>query len=620
MKEERKTGRVWRILLTVISLAVVAMATVLACQAVRFFWGMAHPSAEELLNRARSEAGNGHFQEALHLAGEARLARHNDICAAHIEELILAIRAWQDTAIAWEAIQRHMENGKWVWAQQGFTKVSKWDWNTDTAIEHKRRAESVERLLNAYLDMRQTLGNAYSRAEQLAEGRANWEKALADAECEPAMQASVWPMSFEAEFGSGESIQIVAKNTAYTNVWLPLRDAGGAVAAEIADGIAAEQEIRAALAGLAGADILSSPAQACREKIRALHEADLRHKAEQVTEQQSNGYRILRFCPLAENEYHRVWGALDDLAEAEQTVVSNLETVAAMEPGWEQRLQPRLAFATHTDEPLIEEYRKTLENANAALCGSLRNIHLSAFRQMGMDDPSGTPAAIARLTRPGTVQAAMRFIDWSEPPARWGIRETPIPGCAYDEILGCYYTYEFLTGGEEEAKDSLEMSLGDFESKWSFCPVARQARDNYRKLMWFVVFVNADPQLKAMATRPDPLPQKRPNRLKQYYDRARDLLRERDNWLTENVEPFCKGRDRDGVLARVLYLVVSPAWDGTMYEEARSIRMTLLRECFSLALEEVGAEEYLSKCVPDKLYFDEWREHAVGQTGLGDER
>lgn len=604
--------------------AAVAVMTVLVCLAGWFFWNAAHPSADHLLKQARRQAEKGHFQEALHLTGAARLARHGGPYARQIQELTLSIRNWQNTAIAWNSIQNHMRNGKWVWAQQGFTQVSKWDWNTDTAIEHKRRAECVERLLNGYLEMRTALADPYSSSSDLAGVRDAWEKALADAEREPAMQVSVWPIAFGAETGSGENVQFLAVNTAYQDVWHPLRAAGSAISGEITAGIAAEKKVRESLSRLKGQDILSGPAQAARAEIQDLHEADLRHKQERIEEQKAEGQRVLRFCSLAENEYNRVWLALDDLVAAEKTVNANLDAIAAMEPGWETRMQGQLAFPTHTDEILFRDYQAALEAANGSLCGrarsALTNIHLSAFAKMGMTAPDGTPASVARLLRPGTIQDAMRFIDWrTPPPPRWS-GETPIPGCVYDEILGCVYVYELLTRGEE-AQDFLAISPGDLENPplYMFCPVARQAREDYAKLKSFVDFVNAEPLFKAAATRLAPLPGKRPNRLKQYYDRALTLLRQRDNWLEETVEPFCRRGDRDGVLARALWLVVSPRWDEKKHAAADSIRGELARGYTGAAqAESDGLVAYLENCIPDKNYFYEWREYYASHAPKGD--
>ncbi|MBR6023039.1 MAG: FHA domain-containing protein [Kiritimatiellae bacterium] len=604
----------------------VAVMTVLVCLTGWFFWSAAHPSADHLLKRSMRQAEHGHFAEALRLVGEARLARHHAPYELQIQELALSIRHWQQTAIAWDSIQNHMKNGKWVWAQQGFNKVSKWDWNTDTAIRHKQRADCVERLLNGYLDMRAALADSSSTAATLTALRDAWGKALADAEREPAMQASVWPIAFEAETGSGENVQVFAKDTAYTDVWHPLREAGNAIAGEITAGIAAEKKVRQSLSRLADKDILAAPAQTARAELQTLHEADQRHKEERIAEQQERGYRVLRFCSLVENEYNRVWLALDDLVAAEYVVVSNLETIAAMEPDWENRLQPQLSFPNHTDEILFRDYQSALETANAALCGrkqgELKKIHMAAFLRMGLADPSGTPTAVERLTRAGTVRDAMRFIEWrTPPPLRWS-GETPIPGCVYDEILGCVYVHEFLTSGED-AQDFLARSPGELEEGHMFCPVARQVREDYAKLQAFVDFVNAEPLFKAAATRLTPLPGQRPNRLKQYYDRAMTLLRQRDRWLEDAVEPFCgedKGRNRDVVLARTLWLIVSPTWNEKMHTDANAIRGELARSYIRAAQDESdGLVAYLENCVPDRNYFFEWREYAASHAPQGDE-
>lgn len=599
--------------------AAVAAMTVLTCLAGWFFWNAANPSADHLLKRSMRQAEKGHFAEALHLAGAARLARHHEGYAAQIQELVLSIRNWQQTAMAWDSIQNHMANGKWVWAQQGFTQVAKWDWNTDTAVEHKRRAECVERLLNGYLDMRTALADPYSAAPTLAALRETWGKALADAEREPAMQASVWPIAFEAETGSGENVQFLAKNTAYTDVWHPLREAGNAIAGEIADGIAAEKKLRASLSRLKERDILSGPAQKAREEIEELHGADLRHKQERTEEQKAEGQRVLRFCQLAEKAYKEAQNPLDELVAAEKAVVANLETLAAMAPGWEERVRPLEEFRYRTDEHVFLGYQAALTNANAALCGrkknELANIHLANFEKMGMAGPEGTPTAVERLTRPGTVQDAMRLIDWRTPPPEplsW-IHDAPIPGCVYDEILGCAFVYELLTRGNL-AEDFLATSPGDLETDCGFCPVARQAREDYRKLRAFVEAVNAEPLFKAAATQwKAKLPDGRPNRLKQYYDRAGALLRQRDNWLEDAVkQPFFKEGNRCGALARALWLIVSDRWDEKVHAAANAIRGELLRAYSRDAQDEQeGLVAYLENCLPDRIYFTEWKQHAA---------
>lgn len=602
--------------------AAVAVMTVLVCLTGWFFWNAAHPSANHLLKRALRQAEQGHFQEALHLTVAAKGARHHASYGPQIQDRLLSIRHWQETAIAWEEIQKNLLNERWIWAQQGFNKVSKWDWNTDSAIRHKQRADCVERLLNAFIGMRMALASTYATAADLTVARDAWEKALADAESEPAMQDAVWTISFQAATGTVDNVQIVVKDEEYSDVWHPLRDAGSAISAEIQAGIAAEKKIRTILSRLSAGDILSAPAAACRAEIQSLHEADQRHKQVQIEDQQEHGYRVLRFCSLAESEYNRVCMPLDDLVAAEKTVVSNLETIAAMGTDWEKRLQPQLVFPNHTDDILFRDYQARLESANDSLCGrkqtELKNIHLAAFLKMGMADPAGMPTAVARLTRPGMVQDAMRFIDWTRPPSRWGA-ETPIPGCVYDEVLGCFYTYEFLTSPGGDAEDFLARTPAALEEEHQFCPVARQAREDYAKLKAFVDFVNAEPLFKAAATQLAPLPGKHPNRLKQYYDRSLTLLRDRDTWLEESVEPSCKGRDRDSVLARALWLIVSPRWDARMHESANTIRRELFKDYIRAAQDESdGLVEYLENCVPDGNYFNEWREYVASHAPQGE--
>lgn len=603
--------------------AAVAAMTVLVCLAGWFFWNAAHPSADHLLKRALRQAEGGHFQEALHLTDAARLARHNASYGPQIQERSLSIRNWQNTAMAWSDIQGFLQRRLWVWAQQGYTKISKWDWNTDSAIEHKRRADCVEKLLSSFLTMRSVLENTYSTAQELQTAREAWESALADAEREPAMQAEVWPIAFEAEIGTGESARSVITNVAFRNVWHPLREAGTAVSAEIAYGLQADRQMRDALGRLADTDLMSRPAASCQETLRGLHEADQAHKAAQVADQEANRYKVLRYCALAENQYARVWLALSELAAAEQVVVSNLDTIAALGSDWENHLQPELSFPSHTDERLFTDYREVLVAANSAICGrkrtELKNIHLAAFLKMGMAEPEGTPEAIARLAKTGTIQDVMQFIDWRNPPVRWGAG-TVIPGCAYDEILGCYYTHDFLTCTEDGAPDFLDRTPGQIEEDGQFCPVARKARENYAKLKDFADFINSEPLFKAAVTRTAPLPGNRANRLKQYYDRALTLLRQRDNWLEETVEPFCRGWDRGAAAARALYLVVSPRWDARMHAQASAIRSELFQAHISDARGEAnGLEDYLRMCMPDATYFREWREWAESHGVLAKE-
>lgn len=603
----------------------VAVMTVLVCLTGWFFWNAAHPSAEHLLKLAVKEGGQGHFLEAGQLAVAARLARHHASYAPEIQERLLAIRNWQDTAMAWEDIQENLLKQHWVSAQKAYSLVSKWDWNSDSATRHQRRAECVKRLLDTFLEMRKELASSYVTREGLVAVRSAWEAALEAAEKEPAMQDPVWELAYNAAVpGEGEEMEEKATDSAYENAWHLLRDAGRAISDEIATGLATEKALRDELAQLIPApdtegraktvvgNILAGRAWACREKLQALHEADQAHKRVQAADRQERKYPVLRYCSLPETEYNRVRPTLNELAAAERIVISNLETVASMEPGWEKRLQSELDFPTHIDDMALRDYRTALVAANAAICGrkqvELKNIHFAAFLKMGLSEPSGTPYSVARLTRQGTVQEILRFIDWTKPPVMWGA-ENPIPGCAYDECLGSYYTYMFLSSATEDAKEILSRTPMMLEEDHQFCPVARQAREDYSKLAMFVEAVNADPFLLDVATRTMPLPGNKPNRLKQYYDRARKLLADRDVWLEETVEPRCGLENRDGVAARALYLVVSPQWDAQMHSEANRIRGELVRTHIAAALEQTGQVDYMKACVPDSNYFTEWREY-----------
>lgn len=608
--------------------AAVALMTLLVCLTGWFFWNAAHPSANYLLKQSLRAAERSQFREALRIADAARTARHHNSYGPQIQERLLDIRKWQDTAIAWDAIQDHLQNGRWVRAQKKFNEVKGWCLNTETAIQHKQRADCLKRLLDAFVEMRKALSSGHATPAELEAVRTAWTNALAEAEAKPVMVDPVWPIAYDAETGSGEDVQTIVQDTAYTSVWEPLREAGTAISAEIAYGIEARNQIRDSLERLENLDITSSPARACREEIGELHKADQEHKLAQTADQQEKGYGVLRFCPLAEAEYDRIRDALGELEAAEAVVNANLAAVAEMDPDGDNQLKRDLAFPTHTDEILFRDYQDALTKANSALCerkqNQLKTIYLSAFREMGLVHPGGTPTSIARLTRPETLREAMEFIDWRKPAVRWG-GESPIPGCVYDEILGCKYTYDFLTTGSDAAADFLSKSPDNLKEEHLFCPVARQAREDYAKLKAFANFVLADPLLNAAATRLVPFPwegQKHPNRLKQYYDRALTLLKERDNWLEETVEPCCgrKNRDRNGVLARVLYLVVSPRWDPKMHKEANDIRNELHRKHFRDAQDESeGLVEYLSECVPDKFFFTEWNEYAASHAPGGGE-
>ncbi len=751
--------------------AAVAAMTVLVCLAGWFFWNAAHPSADYLLKRARGQAGKGQFRAAMQLTADARLARHHASYAPQIQARAMEIQNWQNTAMAWNAIQNNLQNRLWIWAQQGFTRVSNWDWNPDTAIVHKRRADCVQRLLDSFLTMRAALEKGNPSATELAAARNAWEKALEDAEREPAMREADWPIAFEAQTGFGNDAKVVSTNTSYRNVWHPLRDAGKAISAEIARGIGEERKMRSAisrlgqdgyledmekafasiqgveqacvlrlrrgrqdknedvvlvlnvggkdkdekylerLAGKASAtnglfplhtrlkrvlvttnslpDTANSlpakdrrakvkslyeetdpakdrlvfselplpaptntamcfPARTCRDELLVIHGEDRKHKDDQIADQNGpNGkkYKVLRFCPLAENQYNRNSAALEELVAAEAAVASNLETLASMgakrggpppadegpagpeapaeeEPDWDGQLQTELAFPTHTDETAFRDYQATLAAANAALCGrtkkELKNIHMAAFQNMGLSEPTNTPTAIAKLWAPGVLQDAMRFIDWTKKPdRRWGEAEEPIPGCAYDEVLGCLFTHELLKSTEEGVCNYLEKTPGEFKENHEFCPLARQAREEYAKLKAFADFVDASPLLKAAAGLPDPLPDGRPNQLKRYRDRAEQLLRQRDNKLKETVEPFF-GWDRGGVAARVMYLVVSPKWNAKLHKEACDIRNELFRNYIQQArVDTDGLVEYLENCIPDGQYFKEWREYEVSHPPKG---
>ncbi len=606
--------------------AAVAVMTVLVCLTGWFFWNAAHPSAEHLLKLALREGGQGHFVEAGHLAVAARLARHHLAYELEIQERLLAIRNWQETAMAWEDIQENLLKRRWVSAQKAYSRVAKWDWNPDSATRHQRRAECVKRLLDAFLEMRKTLASTYVTREELVSVREAWESALQTAEREPTMQEASWPMAYNATV-PGEEAGAGARetDTVYEEVWHPLRDAGREISAEIARGLDIEKQMRAELKQLvpmgdtdvaraksAMRNILEGRASACRKNLDVLHDADKKHKIAQEADQKERKYLVLRYCSLPETAYNRVRTALNELAAAERIVLSNLETVAAMEQDWETRLQPELEFPTHIDDMALRDYQMALADANASICGrkqgELKNIHFAAFLRMGLSEPTGTPRSVARLMRLETVKEILRFIDWTKPPVMWGA-ELPIQGCAYDECMGSYYTYMFLSSAPEDAEEYLSRTPMMLEEDHQFCPVARQAREDYSKLALFVEAVNADPMLLDVATRALPLSGNRPNRLKQYYDRARRLLADRDVWLEETVEPLCSKENREGVAARALYLVVSPHWDAKMHSEANRIRGELVREHIAAALEQSGQVDYMMKCVPDSNYFTEWREY-----------
>ena len=603
----------------------VATVTLSAGLAGWFAMDKIWPSSPHLFRMAVQEAEAGNFRDAVELIGRASSARGHVKCEERSKTFAHAIPAWQATAAAWEVAQEELGNRQWLSAREALSQTVRWDWNTDTAPLHQRRAEHSARLVNAFLDMCDELAESRSR-EKLENARKAWTDALALAKAEPAMADEVWTNSFNAVFSQGAILATVEADSMHRNVWMPLRDAGTAIADEIGISLAEYDALQACLEKLAAPDIriLAHPAEACREKIGELYEAARKRKEARVADQAEKKYRVLRYSPLLENQCTRVWEALDDLSAAEGTVARNLETLAALEPGWERHLETELVFPTHTDEASLRAYQDTLKRANARLCTEvvpcLKNIHLAALAEMGMTSPDRVPESIARVTKPETMEEVLRFVDWTERPRRWAAG-TVLEGCAYDEILGCEYVIDFLNAYDNAETSFENWSPENLGADGRPCPVARRAREELLVLERFRKYVEKRSLLKGLSEWNPPAGKS--NRLQELYKRAGVVKEEVKDAAAEAAGAARKLSGRDAVAMQVFALTLeTDPWQEeavARHKAAYDAYQELFRKYIGAARSESnGDKTYLKECLPDVWWFLEWAEygksHVRGRT------
>ena len=611
--------------------AAVAAMTVLVCLAGWFFWNALNPSAGYLLGQARKKADRGDFRSALALVEQAKTARQHAQRRADIQGREHEIRMKQDTALRWEQMQEALEAEHWRDAKDTQMKDLQW---AESAAGHRVRAERLQDLVEAFIGMRDAMVSATdgdAAVEALERTTATWSNALAAASGTPAMLEPVWKHSFRSARTEEHEAQDV--QSAHENVWRVLKESGEEIKAEIDRALGSRKEMLASLKALDGpmpdpektgggptADeakaITGHAAQICRDAMGVAYTNNLiRKKEQEVAWNKGESYLHLRYSPIAENLYAKLQFALNDLVAAEETVLSNVDRLAKREAkkgdkeSQTEALEGELAFPHRTDNWILLRYQAVLAGANSNLCTKVAgelDFKLKDLLAAGMETASDTPPSIARLEQLDLKRDIFTFVDWLQPPPNratvdWG--EKSIPGCPYDEILGCKYAGKLLDSPAESTRmlDWLGKTREEVVKEDVFWPLARQARDEYACLDALLDQVKRSPLL-ALRIRGD-APE---SHLKALCQRAEALERERDGLLAAWLDAAEDLDGREAVAVRALWLMVSPEWNDGVYATAHGEYDSLRNEHRQAAKDTKGYASYLKACLPDDVFIEKW--------------
>ncbi len=186
------------------------LLTVTVCIVLYYGWRETKPSADILIQEARSEARQADFAKARDLLVSAVSAKNSDSNADSRKLLVKRIELWEHSANSWQSMKYALEQNQLAAAQQiignmDLRSVTAWDWN-ENAVKKRREAEFAKSVFAAINHLDSVLKNRDADERQLTEAIAALKK-LKD-------QFQEYPATYmDSLKKTGVSLLLYAENT-----------------------------------------------------------------------------------------------------------------------------------------------------------------------------------------------------------------------------------------------------------------------------------------------------------------------------------------------------------------------------------------------------------------------
>ncbi len=614
----------------------VAVATVALAVMAFSLWNLSRTGAPAILARAESTAratwkstmtNDADFAEAFALLDAAEQSRNGSDYAKEIRQMRNKFSAWTNAIGSWRAVRADLPRGKWKTARKRFPVEPEclWNFNASEAPAAKRRAGEVQRLLDAFLEVREEAFGTTTWDDDIPKAVAKFSGSI-DRLSEalspflpPAGSSETWAKALVSE-----STNIVAELRIETN--------------ELA-------KITKALSSLSWTDSSEPSNNAASIALSTIEvvqteNADRGNRQRTATVSFGSGKPDVRPVPFFSTAvFHCAAGArrpLPKLVEAEQVVAENIRRIARQD--WDE-VETTLPLPPETMTVSREEFksfREWLKAKNDRLCGPVReewHSRTEALRNKGFSESDGSrmSAAFANLLTVTNASDVLEFLPLSSPMPEFSSTN----GIAtFDRLFGAIRTRQALTrlvdgcvlgdkSGVRNVQGLRTFYAGNRRDLFpSWRPVVVEVLDELDSLRGMVgLSENGLFTLVYNADVPD-----EENLCRKWVDSANRHIVEVRNWTAKFLT--CTrtetNRDRDRILGEFAMLLLAPdlALDGVeAYAVPLAERFDRLEKEIDKIDEEirdgkrdglVGSREIVEKAIPsDKQAYVDARERVL---------
>lgn len=541
------------------------------------FWNLMRPEAGRLLYKAETAASSWtpksqpeDFARAFAYLDEAAVARAADKHATALAEQKSRMESWTNTIAGWQDVQKLLQEKKWVSARKKFHSLVSWTWPSQTAAQAHHEADSVQVLVNAFLDCRSDIRSEEFQPNAIVARFKNdadaLEKALSEAPSEE--RKYIMPLRGETEDLLGEFRH----------------------ALEVLDSIPAVAESLRTSGRQPPAPDAATMALA---RLKAILDDEKRHEQERQAEALKRELPQPYFSPLVSVRIAAALAPLEALASGERQIAANVDAIAATD--W-NAVKRNLVFPERsvTDvDSAYQHYRDWLIAKNAQFCGTDQNpfagvdsvfkTALKSLEGRGFgSDVSGMPPSLALLLRKDTIAAVLRFVDPDKDPMPDASDSSPV--CAYDRFVGLKAFAEFL---EVLSEASQSVNAGDMVDYGTIQSAVNNYASATDRLPWRPLVAEArrlQGHLRSFLKRPDEVvsmhpdsmysgpilatpariivdarPKKGRNRCAEALSNASIIMREIDDWKNEDLQDAIEsdGSSRASILADGVALIMA---------------------------------------------------------------
>ncbi|MBP5637968.1 MAG: FHA domain-containing protein [Victivallales bacterium] len=469
-----------------------------------YAWLSVMPSAKHHIDLAREYARQRDFASArAHLEAAAN-ARASEDYDAERAELMTQLGQWEDTVKKWNEVKKLLANRKWISANKILSPLLSqnmefWRWNDTDANVSKNEAIATKRVIDAYLESRDTLEAPDADSRRLENSLNNVSAELS------ALQKNQPEFCNELVIFASDIRDELKLTTDQLNL------------------------IEKKLQELSALEKLETVIKDL-ETIRAMTE---KHNDERA--KKGN-----RFSPLVVAKARDVLEPLAKLREGKSVLDNNYAKAAIFEFSGIKRELPLPTIEECAVYPVMADKRQQILSLQKQFEDDARQLELlwKSFKSQSLE-PGKIPACIEGLTDTKRLEAVLNCDCLALPLPKWSRTE---PSGEYDRMLGVESFFEFLNMQPAAFDASI------LEER-SFRPDIYQARSLYSNMELLLTFLER-PSLAMIKQQPD----NKVNELALYAD---DLIVQRDAIVSTLLERYGKSEARDGIIAGGMALLLA---------------------------------------------------------------